>query len=177
MLTRLDLLDTLLARHAEALGPDLVPYRNHNYRVVNFCAELLRDRETETLEKLSIAAAFHDLGIWTDGSFDYLDPSESRALAYLDEIGRGEWAAEIGAMVQEHHRMRSARVGGALSEAFRKADWIDVSLGMLRFGLPVGFVREVRGTFPNSGFHLRLVQLTTRQLLRKPWDPMPMLKW
>lgn len=177
MLTRLELLDSLLDLHAGALGADRVPYRNHNYRVVNFCAELLGDREPETLEKLSIAAAFHDLGIWTDGTFDYLDPSESRALAYLRERGCEEWAPEIGAMVQEHHRVRTARVGGALAEAFRKADWIDVSLGLLRFGLPGAFVRDVRTAFPNAGFHRRLVQLSLGQLLRQPWKPMPMMKW
>ncbi|MGQ0700591.1 MAG: hypothetical protein ACT4PZ_20415 [Panacagrimonas sp.] len=177
MLTRFERLDSLLDRHIGVLGADLVPYRNHNYRVVNFCTELLGDREPETLQKLSIAAAFHDLGIWTDGTFDYLDPSESRALAYLQEIGCAEWAPEISAMVQEHHRIRGARAGGALAEAFRKADWIDVSLGLLRFGLPGDFVHQVRTVFPNAGFHRRLVQLSLRQLLRKPWNPMPMMKW
>lgn len=177
MLTRIDTLDALLDHHAAALGPDLQAYRNHNYRVINFCAALSND-DPASVERMAIAGAFHDLGIWTDRSFDYLDPSESRARAYLADVGRADWSEEIGTMIQEHHRVRSARFGATpLVEAFRKADWIDVSLGMLRFGLPSRFVSEVRAAFPNAGFHRRLVQLSLRQLLTRPWNPMPMMKW
>lgn len=177
MLTRIELLDELLDRHAEALGADLVAYRNHNYRVVNFCAAL-SNQEPQSIQKMAIAAAFHDIGIWTDLTFDYLDPSESRALAYLAQTGRQDWAPEIGAMIQEHHRVTAAKSqAGVLVDAFRKADWIDVSLGMIRFGLSRRFVGEVRAAFPNAGFHKRLVQLSLRQWSTRPWDPMPMMKW
>ena len=175
MRTRVALLDELLERHAAALGADREPYRNHCYRVLNFCAA--RD-DALALEKTAIAAAFHDLGIWSDGTWDYLDPSERRARAYLGETGRDAWGAEIGAMIQEHHRITSAKAApDTLAEAFRKADWIDVSLGAFTGGLPRSYVAEVRAAFPNVGFHRRLVQLASRRLLTKPWSPMPMMKW
>ncbi len=81
-------------------------------------------------------------------------------------------------MIDLHHRFRPwAAPGGERVEAFRKADLVDVSLGMIRFGLPRQFVADVRRTFPNAGFHKRLVQLTLRQLRRNPLRPLPMMKW
>ncbi len=74
LLTEIPTLDELLHAHAAELGPDFAAYRNHTYRVVNLCAAL-SSHDTGQLQKMAIAAAFHDLGIWTDGTFDYLHPS------------------------------------------------------------------------------------------------------
>jgi len=176
-ITELPLLEELLQQHAAALGRDYAAYRNHCYRVVNFCAAL-SDTGPVALQKMSVAVAFHDLGIWTDASFDYLAPSERLAREWLARNGHEDWAEEVGAMVREHHKIRRWREPqGQLVEAFRKADWIDVSLGLLPFGLPRRRVREIRAAFPNAGFHWRLVQLASRRLLTHPWSPMPMMRW
>ncbi|WP_205945212.1 hypothetical protein [Pedobacter hiemivivus] len=42
-----------------------------------------------------IAAVYHDIGIWTDRTIDYLDPSIVQANNYLREIGKAEWIEEI----------------------------------------------------------------------------------
>ena len=170
------LLDDILEQHAAAVAQDIVAYRNHTYRVVNFGAAHKSD-DPEWLEKLAIAAAFHDLGIWTDKTFDYLAPSERMARAWLAEQGREDWAAEIGAMIQQHHKITPYRNGPTeLAEAFRKADWTDVSRGLLAFGIPRTFLREVFDTFPNAGFHRKLVQLSLRQLRSHPLNPLPMIR-
>lgn len=177
MLTVLPLLDELLERHAGALGADFAAYRNHCYRLVNFCAAF-RPLHDEALGQVSVAAAFHDLGIWTDGTFDYLEPSRRRAEAYLEETARPQWAAPVGAMIVEHHKLRRyAGPEAALAEAFRKADWTDVSLGLLGFGLARAQRRAIRAAFPDAGFHKRLVQLAVRRLRTHPLSPMPMLRW
>ena len=170
-------LDTLLQQWSSTLGQDLQAYRNHNYRVANFCIEMAGATEDE-IAKIGIACAFHDLGVWTHKTLDYLEPSRAFAAEYLAKIGKPEWSAEIEAMVVEHHKLRSAGASaGPLVEPFRKADWIDVSLGMLSFGLSRSFIREVQTRFPNVGFHKRLVQLSGRQLLKTPWNPMPMMRF
>ena len=48
-ITELPLLDELLQQHAAALGRDHAAYRNHCYRVVNFCAAL-SDAEPASLQ-------------------------------------------------------------------------------------------------------------------------------
>jgi HD superfamily phosphodiesterase len=80
MVTKLLTIDQVLDDHASVLGHDRIAYRNHVYRVVNLC--LAVDGDTPVgLEKLAVAAVFHDLGIWTDHTFDYIAPSLSQRLA------------------------------------------------------------------------------------------------
>lgn len=171
-------LDQLLEARTDLFGADLVPYRNHNYRVANFCIELAGGVSDEQLQKIGIACAFHDIAVWTHKTLDYLEPSRAFASQYLAEIGKTEWAPEVEAMVMEHHKIRSAGASaGPLVEPFRKADWIDVSLGLLKFGLPSAFVSDVRTTFPNAGFHKVLMRATGRQLRSDPLHPMPMMRF
>ena len=65
---------------------------------------VLRATPTQ-LQKMAIAAAFHDMGIWTDGTFDYLQPSIGLAGEHLARSGRPEWTPEITAMILEHHKI------------------------------------------------------------------------
>lgn len=176
MRTEIPVLDELLAAHAEALGDDFAAYRNHTYRVANFCAALTADAPG-VIEKIAVAAAFHDIGIWTDDTFDYLEPSVKRAETYLRESDQAERTAEIGAMILEHHKLSPYRLHPEwLVEPFRKADLVDVSMGLVRFGLARAYLREVFAAFPNAGFHKRLVQLASRRLMTHPWNPMPMMR-
>ncbi|WP_207816295.1 hypothetical protein [Pseudomonas sp. 50_B] len=175
LLTRLEPLNQLLERYRQELGKDFTGYRNHVYRVINFC-NLLINADAQQLQKLAIAGAFHDLGIWTAKTFDYLPPSLRLAENHLDEIDRSEWKAEVLAMIEQHHKITAAPPPGSLVERFRRADWIDVSLGMLNFGLSRDDRRRVFSAFPDAGFHLRLVQLSFKQLLIRPWKPLPMLR-
>ena len=70
LLRRISILDEVLEDHASDLGSDFTAYRNHAYRVVNICMALAPDGHAH-LEKVAIAAAFHDLGIWTNHTFDF----------------------------------------------------------------------------------------------------------
>lgn len=177
VLTTLPTLDAILQLHAAAIGPDAIGYRHHAYRVANFCWYLHPGSDDE-LEKLCIAVAFHDLGIWTAGTFDYLPPSRALAREHLRAVGRPDWQDEVDAMIDHHHRLRRMPPEAHASvEMFRRADWIDVSRGLRRFGLPRASVREVMRAFPNAGFHRRLAMLTLQRLRRHPLDPLPMMRW
>jgi len=176
MLRDVGTVDEVLRSHAAELGPDYAAYRNHVYRVLNLCVAQ-SSPDAESLEKVAIAAVFHDLGIWTDGTFDYLSPSIRLASAYLLRAGRAEWTTEIAAMILEHHKISRYRGGsGPLVESFRRADWIDVSLGLRRFGLPRSIVGPVLSAWPNAGFHRRLVQLSLARVRRHPRTPLPMIR-
>ncbi len=176
ILTELAAVDGLLRAHAAALGPDFTAYRNHAHRVVSLCVAQ-RALDPDQLEKVAIAAVFHDLGIWTDGTFDYLPPSVRLARGWLGERGRSDWAPEISEMILEHHKLsRYRRDPLGLVETFRRADWVDVSRGLFTFGLPRAQVREIFARWPSAGFHVRLVQLGLTRLGTHPWSPLPMVK-
>lgn len=170
-------LDAILAGHSTAIGADLPPYRNHAYRVANLCAALMPPGG-DMHERIAIAAAFHDLGIWTDNTFDYLEPSVRLAEAWLTAAGRDRWAPEIVAAIRQHHKLTACRgEESLLVEAFRRADWIDVTAGVLRFGIPRRFIRDLYARWPDAGFHRLLVRLELRHLRRHPLNPLPVFRW
>ena len=80
LLTSLPTVEQVLGNHASELGHDFIGYRNHVYRVVNLCVAILGNSRGE-LEKIAVAAVFHDIGIWTNHTFDYIAPSATRARA------------------------------------------------------------------------------------------------
>jgi hypothetical protein len=177
LLERIEAIDRVLDAHAAALGEDFAAYRNHAYRVANLCVAM-RPAGERAVDKIALAAAFHDLGIWTAGTFDYLEPSENLACQHLACTAHEDWQAGIGGMIREHHKVRPFHgPDQELVEPFRRADWIDVSRGILTFGLPRARLREIFARWPNAGFHKRLVQLTLREFRAHPLRPIPVLRW
>jgi hypothetical protein len=170
------ILDAILERWRVPLGGDFDAYKNHCYRVLNFCLAFCGE-SGETMSKVSIAAAYHDLGIWANNTYDYLAPSKQLAHAHLSKSHQSAWSEEIETMIEQHHKLRKYRANpNWLVEPFRKADWIDVSRGRLKFGLPSSFVAETLSTFPNAGFHKRLFALTKQRLKTHPFSPLPMMR-
>ncbi|MCD4719912.1 MAG: HD domain-containing protein [Desulfobacula sp.] len=176
--SNIPLLEEILAEYKDVIGEDFRSYKNHVYRVVNFCLRLKQDTDNEQEERIIIAACFHDLGIWANDTFDYLQPSIVLAKEYLKRRNLEKWSVEIELMIDTHHKIRKYEDDNhPLVEVFRKADLIDVSLGMVKFSLSTDFIGNIKITFPNSGFHKRLIQLTVRELFRNPLKPLPMIRW
>jgi hypothetical protein len=174
LLTRIPTIDDVLNDHATTLRDDVGGYRNHVYRIVNLCVAMVGEGE---LEKIAVAAVFHDLGIWTNGTFDYIAPSIALARDHLVARAREDWTAEIEQMIGDHHKItRSTSGPDSLVEAFRRADWIDVTRGLRSFGLSRQLVARLYATWPDAGFHWRLVTLTLERLRRHPLTPLPMVK-
>jgi len=129
------------------------------------------------LDKIAVAAVFHDLGIWTDHTFDYIAPSVALARAHLSDSPHADWLPEIEAMIVDHHKITPSRPDQApLVEPFRRADWIDVTRGLRTFGLPRSFIASVFAAWPDARFHWRLVELTADQFIKHPLNPLPMVR-
>lgn len=170
-----DIIEAILGKYRAVIGKDLFRYRNHVYRVYLNC--LLLDTAPANEDKYAYAAVFHDIGIWTDRTIDYLQPSIAKACEYLANNGKKEWIAEITLMIYWHHKITAyTGVNQKIVEVFRKADWIDVSLGILSFGVAVHKIRTNRKRYPNLGFHLFLLRKIGRNLLRHPLKPLPMFR-
>lgn len=174
--TSVPVVDAVLEEHASALGADARGYRHHVYRVLHLC-RALGAGGGETDDKVAIASVFHDLGIWTHHTFDYLAPSIELAEHFLDTSGRSAWRDEVRAMIAHHHQVTRYRGPHALAETFRRADWADVTLGAYARGLPRGRLRALYRHWPDAGFHRRLVTLTLSRARRHPLSPLPMLRW
>jgi hypothetical protein len=175
--TSIPTVSAVLGNHASALGRDFIAYRNHVYRVLNLCLAIAGEGDPVELEKIAVAAVFHDLGIWTNHTFDYIAPSVALAREHLSTCGHPEWIPEIEAMIVDHHKITSSPPNRAsLVEPFRRADWIDVSRGLRTFGVPRSFIASVFTVWPSAGFHWRLLELTVDWSLRHPLAPLPMVR-
>ena len=167
--------DELMLPFKGVIGGDYEKYRNHVCRVVGNC--LLLDKNPANLRKYAIAGVFHDIGIWTNHTIDYLAPSIVVARNYLVQENLQEIAKEIELMIYWHHKPTSYK--GIFRDTvnnFRKADWMDVSLGALAFGADRSLAEAYRKQFRNCGFHLFLLRKIFKNLLRHPFNPLPMFK-
>lgn len=166
-------IEDVFQRFKPVIGVDYERYRNHVYRVFLNC--LLLDIDKTNEEKYALAVVFHDIGIWTNHTIDYLEPSIAQAKIYLTETGKPDWIDEISLMIYWHHKISPYRGKYEKTvENFRKADWIDVSLGVLRFGLDQQKLRQNRNTLPNRGFHWFLTRQITKNFFGNPLNPLPM---
>ncbi len=170
-------LDELFAPWLPALGKDALPYRNHVERLLAICTKINQLLVESELLAFRVAAVFHDLGIWSDGTFDYLPPSRLRAVDWLQANGHADKTPLVEALIENHHKITPAGDVSDAVEIFRQADWMDVSLGLLSFELPREHYRAILKQYPDAGFHKRLLQLGSKQMLTKPWQPMPMMRW
>jgi hypothetical protein len=174
---RIPLLEEILGKWKNKLRNDYQGYNNHVYRVIYFCLALHKCNDEER-EKIIIAGCFHDLGIWVNGTLDYLPPSIALVKEYLKQNNLERWTSEIELMIDMHHKIRKYQDQRyPLVEVFRRGDLVDFSLGVIKWGLPKTYIKSVKDQFPNAGFHKRLVQLGKGWFARHPLNPLPFIKW
>ncbi len=176
---KLPLLDQILVDWKYTLGDDFQGYYNHVNRMILCCFALSNKiLSREEKDKIIIAGAFHDIGIWIENTLDYLPPSIPPAREYLKEHDLEAWSTEIELMINEHHKIRKYNnVDYPLVELFRKGDLVDFSLGRVRFGLDKRDIKNLHATIPNSGFHKSLAKRAVKWTLKHPLNPIPMIKW
>ncbi len=175
--SEIEQVDKILSAWKSVIGADFDGYRNHVVRMACFCFAL-RACSDEEKQKIVIAACFHDIGLWTARTFDYLSPSVPPAQQYLTEKGLEKWSQEVELMITEHHKLRPySNDHTSLIELFRQGDLVDFSLGLVTFDLPNELIAKVKRQFPNAGFHAMLVKLSARWFVQHPLNPVPMMKW
>jgi hypothetical protein len=169
------LAEEILDTWRPAIGDDLPGYRGHVYRTLNVCRALA---PTVDADRIAVAAAFHDLGLWPDGLLDYLPASVARATDWLDRGGRETWSPEVALAIDFHHKLTPYRGAHAqLVEPFRRADLVDVTRGLYAAGVPRPFLRELFAAFPDAGFRPRVARLVLGWALTHPLNPLPVLRW
>lgn len=170
-----DTIDSILYTYQPYLGTQYDKYRNHVCRVYNYCR--LLDPDSSNEEKYAIVAVFHDIGIWTNHTIDYLEPSIAHLDNYLKKNGRGQWLDECKLMVNWHHKVSSYTGPYQHTvETFRRADWIDVSKGRLTFGVDKQQITHNQQQYPNLGFHSFLLKKLVKNFFLHPLRPLPMFR-
>ena len=166
-------IDQFLEIYRHHLGADYRAYRGHCQRVYHTALHFYRNHRIEPAEEetLALAAALHDIGIWTNHTFDYLDPSVALAEKTLQKHSLPAYPELLRQMIESHHQLRSHP--HPLVNAFRKADWCEV-LGLGGF---TSLGRKLKREYPLHGFHLMLTREFIKQVKKDPLHPLPMMRW
>lgn len=174
---------------------DFTAYRNHCLRVLTFANFLLKDEVKEKLPQafnlMATALAYHDVGLWTNHSLNYLDPSIERMIHYVS--GSGIWKdsptdVEIMKIIIAQHHKFTPYFNASLSpeandviNAVRKADWADATFGIIRFDLPASLLEAAYAKLPDAGFHSMLAgmaqRLSPNNWLYGHWQVLQIFKW
>jgi hypothetical protein len=173
---QLRIIEDLFTKYTSAFGKDQERYHNHVCRVFLNCT--VQDSDQNNWEKYAFASFFHDIGIWTAKTIDYLDPSIAEMKQYAGNTGKSSWIDEIALMIDMHHKIRKYKGSYEQTvETFRRADWIDVTVAVKAFSVKRKLIRANRKKYPNKGFHLFLVRKIFGSFFRHPFrNPLPMFK-
>jgi hypothetical protein len=170
-------LDTELAKFSVAMGEEMGAYRNHCLRVLSFAVAHLggvKMVSPKSVDVMALALAYHDLGLWSDGALDYLEPSARQLEASTRDYSEDEDVFDVNdiatarAIITEHHKLTDYHshddkgINANLVNAIRKADWADFTIGIVRFGLPARFVESAYTKIPEANFHMILTTMGGR---------------
>lgn len=164
---------SILNLYRSALKRDFDAYHNHSQRVYYYARTLLLMSENR---KLAIIAAFHDLDIWIGGNMDYLPGSVSLANKYLKANKLAFLPDEIAFIIDNHHKIRKIK-GNIEAEAFRKADLIDLTSGLIKYNIPKSLIVEAERQFPRLNFTAKITKKALKHALKNPLRPFPMLRF
>jgi predicted metal-dependent HD superfamily phosphohydrolase len=169
------LIQSILAAYRQPLGPQYTGYLNHCIRTYNYTIQLTETTDADR-KLLAIAIAFHDIGIWTAHTFDYLPPSVALAHQYLDAHNLTEHRNVVEQIIINHHKLTGYK-NNKLAEAFRKADLIDLTFGMVTFGIGRSEIKQLYQQYPSAGFHRFIAGQIVRNIIKHPLNPLPIVKW
>ena len=165
-------LDDELFGLSSALRPDFEAYRNHCLRVATFTKfflpEYVESEIPNAMELVTTALAYHDIALWTDKALSYLEPSVAQMEKAL--TGSSYSTKELAIMkemILQHHKWYDfesdlGKAADALVNAFRKADWADATMGVIRFGMPDSLLQAAYDKIPEAGFHKLLAGLPSK---------------
>ncbi|MCW2998382.1 MAG: Metal dependent phosphohydrolase [Solirubrobacterales bacterium] len=172
-----DLCTTPATRRCLAVLRDLSgdvngPMERHSVRVVLLTEELARrGGHTIDAELVLCAGLLHDLGLYPGAASKDAYVTDSRRLAesILTEQGwpaaRVQLAAEA---VERHHELPAQWSRGTEVELLRRADLIEVSHGLVSFGVTRAFRADLLERIPRDGFVGEVRRGLLRALRERP---------
>lgn len=160
-----------LAAVQELSGAD-GPLERHGVRVFLIAERLAAERGVEIdREVVLVAALLHDIGLYEGASRGgvYVTDGAEFTADLLHPYGWDEARLQLCFdAIERHHELRPQWDRGEEVELLRRADLVDVSAGLVDFGLPR---RELRGLFlevPRNGFYREIGRLLAGTARRRP---------
>jgi hypothetical protein len=161
-----------LTRLRGATGTTNGPMERHCLRCRRIAAEVARRRGwVIDGEVLTVAAILHDIGLYPDVSRGGVYTADGAELArtMLPEFGwTPERIARCAIAIDRHHDLRRQLIAGTEVEALRLADLIDLSGGVIRFGIDRSWLGNLNQEVPRRGLAGELRREVGRALRERP---------
>ena len=161
VITHNDVIEKHLSEYKDLIGSDYPGYRNHLYRVLTYSVHILNYDVTH-LDVMGSALVYHDIGLWTDKTLAYLEPSAELARRKCPTYTEEQLTLQDN-IIMYHHKIWPFRgENAAVVNAVRQADWIDATNGAVTKGMPRKHIDTVNAALPASGFYDTLKDIGPR---------------
>jgi HD domain len=171
-LARTDSETAALAALREATGESGGPMERHGLRVFLIADRLATARETDLdREVLLIAGLLHDVGLYDAASHGgvYVREGAEYTAAMLRSRGWDEGRIRLCFdAIERHHELRTQWDRGAEVELIRRADLVDISSGLVRFGLSREWLKDLFESVPRDGTYRTIGYEVARVLRHRP---------
>jgi hypothetical protein len=144
------------------------PMERHCLRQFAIAERLAGDREFDR-ELLLCACWLHDLGLYTHSHDPYVTEGARLAARVLEPF---RWPPErlqrCMDACEQHHAPRSRMAMGLEVELVRRSDLVDVTAGLVNFGLDRGWLRKLFREVPRNGLWRLIGSAVLSELRQRP---------
>lgn len=144
----------------------------HTVRQFLIAERLAHQSGTSIDRDLLLCAAFlHDAGLYASGPAAGVYTADGRRLA-LDTVAPYGWSEQrrrlLGDAIEQHHALTPRAYLGAEVELMRRSDLVDVSRGIIAFGLSRAWLRGLFAAVPRNGFWVTIGRELKRMARERP---------
>jgi len=161
-----------LAAVRETTGETDGAYERHGLRVFLIASELAERRGSDVdREVLLVTGLLHDLGLYDGVSRGGVYVKDGAEFA-RDLVGRHGWSEERTTLcanaIERHHELRPQWSAGDEVELTRRADLVEVSGGLVTFGLPRRWIGDLFNAISRRHFYRDVGRLVGHALRQRP---------
>ena len=161
-----------LARVRELTGEAGGPMERHGLRCFLIAAKLAAEGGHRIdREATLIAGLLHDIGLY-DGASEggaYVTDGRHYAERLLRERGwEGERLRRCLDAIELHHDLGPVWSAGAEAELIRRADLVELSAGMVPFGIDRGWLRGLAAAVPRKGLYGEVGKMVAKAARERP---------
>ena len=171
-LIRTDSERAALNRLRDITGETRGPMERHGLRVFLIADRLATAHEAQVdREVLLIAGLLHDIGLYDEASHGGVYVKEGAEFT-ADLLQAQDWDESRIRLcfdaIERHHELRSQWDRGAEVEMIRRADLVDLSSGLVSFGLTREWLHDLFESVPRDGIYGTIGREVGKQLLHRP---------
>ena len=157
----------------EVTGEAGGPMERHGMRCFLISERQAADRDLMVdHEILLVAGLLHDIGLYDGASEGGVYVTDGRNFAERLLAGRPGWDARRTLLcleaIERHHEVRPQWHAGPEVELMRRADLVELSSGLVNFGVSRGWIRGLWRAVPRDGLYGEVGKMVAKAARERP---------